>query len=269
MQHVSRTLIALGIGLALVGAACGSSSKSSSESSTTTSPPTSAAGAKVTGSITVSAASSLNQAFKKIGQDFEAANPGAKVKFNFDASSALVTQIKNGGAADVFASADQTNMDALKNETNPPVVFAKNKLEIATKPGNPKNIAGLSGLASAGVIALCAKKVPCGKYAEQVLQKANVTIPESKITRGQNATTTLGQVSQGDAVAGIVYVTDVKGAGSAVDGVVIPDNQNAIAVYPIASLKGSSNAETAQAFVDYVNSPAGQQTLQSYGFLAP
>jgi molybdate transport system substrate-binding protein len=170
---------------------------------------------------------------------------------------------------DVFASADEQNMDKVKNETNPPVVFAKNQLEIATKPGNPKKITGLSSLPTAGIIALCDKSAPCGKYADQILTKAHVIIPPDKITRGENATQTVGQVAQGDADAGIVYVTDVKGAGSAVDGVEIPADQNAIAIYPIAVLKNASNAQTAQAFVDYVNSPAGQQTLQSYGFLAP
>jgi molybdate transport system substrate-binding protein len=257
---------------ALVVSACGSSSKSSSTSATTTPPTTAGGAAKVTDSITVSAAASLNKAFKKIGEDFQAANPGATVKFNFDSSSVLVTQINGGAPADVFASADQTNMTKLTSAgkiDGTPVVFAKNKLEIATKPGNPKHITGLSSLETAGIIALCAKEAPCGKYADAALKAANVTIPESKITRGQNATATLGQVTQGDAVAAIVYVTDVKGAGSAVDGVSIPDNQNQIAIYPIGVLKDASNAATAKAFADYVSSPAGQSVLQSYGFLPP
>jgi len=268
-----RVLVVVSLVLfALVATACGSSSKSSSSSATTT-PPTSGGGAaKVTGSITVSAAASLTQAFKKIGQQFEAANPGSTVKFNFDASSALVTQIQSGAPADVFASADQSNMTKLTSAgkiDGTPVVFAKNKLEIATKPDNPKNITGLSSLPTAGIIALCAKEVPCGKYAEAALTAAKVTIPESSITRGQNASATLGQVSQGDAVAAIVYVTDVKGAGSAVGGVTIPDDQNQIAVYPIGVLKSSSDSATAKAFADYVASPAGQSVLQSYGFLPP
>jgi molybdate transport system substrate-binding protein len=226
----------------------------------------------VSGTIVVSAAASLNKAFTQIGKDFEAANPGTTVKFNFDASSALETQITTGAPADVFASADTKNMDKLSSANlldGTAQNFARNQLEIATKPGNPKNVKGLSDLASVGVVALCAEGVPCGKYAAQVLDQAHVTIPTANITRGTNATTTLGMVSQGDANAAIVYVTDVKGAGNAVTGVVIPANQNAIATYPIATLKNASNANTAKAFVNYVLSSAGQSTLQSFAFMAP
>jgi molybdate transport system substrate-binding protein len=184
-------------------------------------------------------------------------------------SSKLVTVIESGAGVDVFASADQANMDKLKNETNPPVVFAKHQLEIATKPGYPKKITRLPRLPTAGIIALCDEKAPCGKYADQILKKASVTIPANRITRDENATQAVGQVAQGDADAGIVYVTDVQGAGSSVDGVQRPVDQNAIAISPIATLKKAPNAQTAQAFVDYVNSSAGQKTLQSYGFLAP
>jgi molybdate transport system substrate-binding protein len=267
MAVIVRRRFVAGVVCAALGlAACGSSSKSSST------PTTASSTAKVTGTITVSAAASLNQAFTQIGKDFQAANPGTTVKFNFDASSALATQITSGAPADVFASADTTNMDKLSSAnlvSGSPQNFARNQLEIATKPGNPKNVKGLSDLASVGVVALCAEEVPCGKYAAQVLSQAHVTIPESSITRGQNATATLGMVSQGDANAAIVYVTDVKGAGNAVTGVTIPADQNAIATYPIAALKNASNAATATAFVNYVLSSAGQNTLRSFGFMAP
>ncbi|HET9728655.1 MAG TPA: molybdate ABC transporter substrate-binding protein [Acidimicrobiia bacterium] len=244
---------------AVVLAACGSSSKSPARGT-------------LSGTLLVSAAASLNKAFTQIGKDFEVAHPGTTVRFNFDASSALVTQITSGAPADVFASADATNMDKLSTAKllrGAPQNFARNQLEIATKPSNPKHIKGLTDLASVGVIALCAEEVPCGKYAAQVLDQAKVSIPESSITRGQNATTTLGMVSQGDANAAIVYVTDVKGAGNAVAGIGIPANENAIATYPIAALKDASNTALAQAFVDYVLSTAGQHTLQSFAFMAP
>jgi len=267
MRTFTRSLAGLAMALAVVGSACSSSSKSSSSSSATT-----AGSSKPTGSITVSAAASLNKAFAQIGKNFEAANPGTSVKFNFDSSATLVTQIEGGAPADVFASADQANMNKLTSKdkiAGTPTVFAKNKLQIGTKPGNPKHITGLSSLPKVAVVALCAETAPCGKYAAQALQAAHVTIPTSHITRGQNATATIGMVSQGDANAAIVYVTDVKGAGSKVGAVDIPDNQNEIATYPIGVLKSSSNSVTAQAFATYVSSPAGESVLQQYGFLAP
>ena len=120
---------------------------------------------------------------------------------------------------------------------------------------------------TAGIISLCGVTVPCGKYADQVLQQANVTIPADKITRGQDVKATLAAVTNGDADAAIVYVTDAKTAGAAVTAVPIPDAQNAIATYPIVVLKQTGNSATAHAFVAYVAGPKGQATLKSYGFL--
>jgi molybdate transport system substrate-binding protein len=227
---------------------------------------------KLTGSITVSAAASLTESFTKLGADFEKKNKGTKVTFNFGSSSTLVTQITGGAPADVFASADLTSMDKLVTAgkvTASPTIIARNQLEIAVKPGNPKSIKTLADLAKAGTIALCGATVPCGVYAANVLSRANVTIPTSSITRGADAKATLAAVSPGDANAALVYVTDVKAAGTAVQGVMIPDDQNTVAVYPAAPLASTSNAKLAKAFVAHVASPTGQKTLATYGFLAP
>ena len=142
--------------------------------------------AKPSGTITVSAAASLTEAFTKIGKDFEKKYKGTTVTLNFGASSALVLQITQGAPADVFASADQANMDKAATAgkvTAPEPDFARNQLEIVVKKGNPEKIRTLADLADAGTISLCAVEVPCGKFAAQALQQAGVTIPESNITR--------------------------------------------------------------------------------------
>jgi molybdate transport system substrate-binding protein len=226
---------------------------------------------KPSGEITVSAAASLTEAFTQIGAQFERKYRDVDVSFNFDASSALVLQIQQGAPVDVFASADEANMDRLVDGgqvTAKPVVFARNELAIATKPGNPEKIVTLADLADVpGVVALCAAAVPCGKYADAALEAAGVTIPPEKITRGLNAKATLTSVSAGDADAAIVYVTDVNAAGSSVRGVAIPDADNQVAVYPIAPVADAANVATAKAFTKYVSSPAGQRVLKRYGFL--
>ena len=193
--------------------------------------------------------------------------------FNFDSSSALATQILEGAPADVFASADEANMAKLTDEgliAGEPEVFARNELVIVTKPGNPEGIETLADLADAGVISLCGEEVPCGKYAEQALDDGRAsTIPESSVTRGQNVGATLTAVTEGDAVAGIVYVTDAEAAGDAVEAVAIPADANVIATYPIGVLEASGNAELAEAFVAYVLGDEGQAVLKEYGFLPP
>jgi molybdate transport system substrate-binding protein len=250
--------------------ACGSSSSSASKPTVSTT--TSTTTAKASGPITVSAAASLTEAFGKIGTDFGSANPGATVTFNFGSSGTLATQIQQGAPADAFASADPANVDALLQANlgvGRATVFAKNKLVIVTKPGNPKHVKTLADLATVGIVSLCGETVPCGKYADQVLTNANVTIPTDAITRGADVKATLAAVTTGDADAGIVYVSDAKTAGSAVTAVTIADDQNAIATYPIVVLKRSNNQATAQAFVAYVVGPKGRATLRSYGFLPP
>jgi len=227
---------------------------------------------KLSGSIPVAEAASLTDAFAEIATQFQKQHKGTTITLNPAASSALVTQIQGGAPADVFASADLTNMDKLVTSGNvkaAPQTFARNQMEIAVKPGNPKRVKSVTDLPDVGVVALCGATVPCGVYAANILQRAKVTIPESSITRGADVKTTLAAVAQGDAQAAMVYVTDVKAAGSTVTGVEIPDDQNTIAVYPIAPIAGTSNGKLANAFIAYVLSPAGQKILAKYGFLPP
>ncbi len=174
---------------------------------------------KLTGSITVSAAASLTEAFTKMGTDFQKVNKGTTVTFNFAASSTLATQIQGGAPADVFASADGTNMQKLISSgqvTADPIDFASNVLTIVVKPGNPKNVKSLADLANLDVVALCAPTVPCGKYAAQAFSNLGVTIPPEKTTLGADVKATLAAVATGDADAGVVYVTDAKSAGKTV-----------------------------------------------------
>ena len=195
-------------------AACSDDSTSSSSSSSSST--TAKAAAPIKGDLTVSAAASLTGAFTQIGKDFHAANPDANVTFTFGSSGTLATQIIAGAPAGVFASADEANMQKVsgaKLVEGQPVDFATNKLIIVTKPGNPKNIKTLSDLSTVGVVSLCSLDAPCGKYAQQILDQAKVTIPANQITRGQDVKATLNAVTQGDAEAAIVYVTDAKAAG--------------------------------------------------------
>lgn len=248
----------------------GSPSGAADPPSTTAGGPETAPGPDLHGRITVSGATSLTAAFTQIGDDFTAANPGVEVRFNFDSSSTLATQILEGAPADVFASADEANMAKLTDGSlvaGSPAVFARNELVVVTKPGNPEGIATLADLADAGVVSLCGEDVPCGRYARQALDAADVTIDESNVTRGQNVGATLTAVTEGDAVAGIVYVTDAASAGDAVEAVAIPAGVNVVATYPIGVLAPSGSPDVARAFVAFVLGDEGQAVLAEQGFL--
>lgn len=223
------------------------------------------------GSITVLAAASLTAALTKIGTDFQSKHPGTTVHFSFAGSATLAAQVQQGAQADVFASADQPNMQKLVDAglvQGSPSTFARNRLEIVVGAGNPKHITGLSDLAQPGLlVVLCAAAVPCGRYALQALHQAGVTVHPASLETDVKAVTS--KVALGEADTGIVYVTDVRAAGAAVQGVDIPNNLNVMATYPAVVLKDSPNAALARAFVDYLDSPAGQRTLRRYGFLGP
>ncbi|HVM95949.1 MAG TPA: molybdate ABC transporter substrate-binding protein [Candidatus Acidoferrales bacterium] len=219
--------------------------------------------------VTVFAAASLTAAFQAMGTAFESDHAGTKVQFNFGGSSTLVQQIQQGAPVDVFASADEANMQklvdsaALAGTAQP---FARNLLQIAVASGNPKHIAGLADLTKPGpTIALCGPTVPCGRYAAEAFRKAGLTPPAA--SQELDVKAVLSKVALGEADAGIVYVTDVRAAAGKVDGIDIPESSNVVARYPIAIVKGSQNQEAAAAFVEFVLSPRGQQLLAGFGFL--
>jgi molybdate transport system substrate-binding protein len=217
--------------------------------------------------IKVFAAASLTAAFNELGQRYTAAE-GTKVTFNFAGSQALATQIQQGAPADVFASADTTNMDKVKDLVGAPQSFASNLLAIVVEKGNPKGIRTLDDLASSDVkVVLAAEEVPAGRYARQILGQAGVKV--SPVSEEDNVKAVVTKVSLGEADAGIVYVTDVTAGGDKVEGVDVPKEQNVTATYPIATVKASKAQDKAQAFMDLVLSGQGQQVLAKYGFLPP
>ena len=171
----------------------------------------------------------------------------------------------------MFASADTTNMQKLESAglVETPKTFARNVLEIAVAPGNPKHITGLADLEKPGVtLVLADASVPAGKYARQAFTKAGLPAPKP-VSNELDVKSTLAKLTLGEADAVVVYVTDVKAAGDKVTGVAIPDDQNVVAAYPIAALKASKNLAAAEAFVDEIVSGSGRQALQASGFLPP
>ena len=230
-----------------------------------------AAGQKPSGEVTVFAASSLTESFTAVAKQFEKKHPHVTVKFDFDSSANLAAQIQQGAPADVFASADEANLQKAVDSgdvTTKPVVFAKNRLEIAVEKGNPKKIKGLADLDKSGlVVVLCADAVPCGKYAAEAFANARVTV--SPASKEENAKATLSKVSLGEADASVVYVTDVQAAKGGVSGVKIPDRQNVIATYPIAVTKDSRSSAAAKTWVQFIESKTAQTTLRRFGFLPP
>ena len=267
------------------GASSATGSTSSAASSTASSDATSASstgatssggssaagGGEISGTVVVFAAASLQKTFDELTATFEKAHPGVDVQVSYDGSSTLVTQLTQGAVADVFASADEKNMTKVTDAgllAGSPTIFAKNTLQIAVKPGNPKGITDLASLAGSGVATVvCAPEVPCGSAAQTALKAAGVTLDPA--SEEQKVTDVVTKVAEGDADAGLVYKTDVSGSAGKVEGIDFAEAAEAVNSYPIGVLKDAPNPTAAAAFVDVVTGAEGQKVLAAAGFGAP
>jgi molybdate transport system substrate-binding protein len=231
--------------------------------------------------LTVFAAASLTDAFGQIGAAFEESHPGVTVAFNFAGSQALRTQIEEGAAADVFASANKTELEALiasgHIEPDGGRLFAGNRLVVIMPEDNPAGIATLEDLARPGVkLVLAAEEVPVGKYARQALMNLNAllgspyaeSVLANVVSHEDNVRQVVAKVSLGEADAGIVYSTDAMADPSLVT-ISIDDPYNVTASYPLAVLAGAPQPDLAAQFAAFVLSQEGQAILASYGFLPP
>jgi molybdate transport system substrate-binding protein len=203
------------------------------------------------------------------------------VTFNFAGSHALRTQIEAGAPADVFASANTKEMDALINsglvkpETSQ--IFLTNKLIVILPKNNPAALEKLEDLAKPGIkLVLAAEEVPVGDYARRALDQMKGQfgsgfkdkVLANVVSNEDNVSQVVAKVQLGEADAGIVYTSDAVAAPD-LKTIEIPAEVNVIAQYPIASLTNSTNDGLAAEFVVYVLSPEGQIILQKWGFGSP
>jgi molybdate transport system substrate-binding protein len=230
-------------------------------------------GAEGSTELTVFAASSLTAAFNQIGRDFEAANSGTTVTFNYGSSTDLAIQIGSEGTADVFASASGTAMDTVAKDPGAQdrTDLATNRLVIITPTDNPAGISSLDDLAKSGVqLVLGAEGVPVGDYARQMLDEQGLTdqVLPNVVSNEADDASVVSKVKSGEADAGIVYTSDIA-SNADVRGVPIPPKQNVTATYPIAVVTGSTKTTLASSFVDYVTGSQGEAALTQNGFGPP
>lgn len=227
--------------------------------------------AVASGKVVVFGAASLKPAFTRISQQFTSENPSSTVDFEFAGSSELATQLTQGATADVFASADTAQMDAVAKAgllAGNPTNFASNTLVIVTSPDNPKRVTSFADLARPGLaVVICQQPVPCGAATRRIEDSTGVHL--NPVSEEVSVTDVLNKVTSGQADAGLVYVTDARSAANKVATVNFPQAAAAVNVYPIAVLKNAPHATLAQKFVAMVTGDAGQNILAQYGFAKP
>ncbi|MBM2810101.1 MAG: molybdenum transporter substrate-binding protein [Chloroflexi bacterium] len=235
----------------------------------------------LSGEIIVFAASSLTNAFGEIGERFRLANPAVVMTFNFASSSQLVTQIDQGATADIFASADQAQMDRARvagRIAGPDRVFATNRLVVITPVGNPGDVRGPADLAKAGLRVVTSQPdVPVGAYLQAMLDTIDRSqqfgtgfknrVNANVVSQEANVRQIVGKVQLGEADAAIVYKTDVTPlVAPRVRSFEVPDEFNTVVSYPVAPVTKGPNPSVADAFSAFLLSPAGQSVLAKWSF---
>ncbi len=215
--------------------------------------------------VTVFAAASLQEVFPDIAQKFSQAHPSYTVEFSFGGSSDLATQINNGAEVDVFASANEKQMEVVIDAGNadPARIFATNTLTLVTPANNPAGIATLADVTAEGVkLVVCAEQVPCGAATTQLAEATGLVF--TPVSEEQKVTDVLAKVTSGEADAGLVYVTDAVRAGDEVQVIATPEAASIVNRYPIATT--ATARPGAQEFADFVLGPEGQALLAAAGF---
>lgn len=239
-------------------------------------------GSRVSGEVVVFAAASLTDAFQELGRDLQVAHPGLRVTFNFGASSQLRTQLEQGARADIFASADERQIDmaaragALRGPARP---LARNELTIIVPVANPGAVRSPRDLDRPGLRLVTADPgVPIGAYTRELLARASADpaygsdfqerVERNVVSREANVRQVVAKVQLGEADAAVVYTSDVTPAvRDQVVAVPVPDALNVQTTYPIAEAVGA-NPTAGAAFVSYALSLEGQTILRHWGFRA-
>jgi molybdate transport system substrate-binding protein len=236
-------------------------------------------------SLVVFAAASLRDVFGTLRDEFVHTHPGLEVTFNFAGTQELRAQLEHGAKVDVFASADQRNMNELSKVSRVlrPVVFARNEPVLVVAKERAALVPSFADLPKAARIVLGVPDVPIGRYTLQILDRASNAdaahgglgkdfrsqVEAKVVSREPDVRQVLAKVSLGEADAAIVYRTDANAAKDKLVTVSIPDALNVLAEYPIAVVSDAEQATLASEWVKFITSSAGQALLHKAGFLSP
>lgn len=229
--------------------------------------------------LTVFAASSLTDALTEIGRAFDT-RTGHQTRFSFGGSSSLRTQLERGARADVFASASLSQYAPLRSQglLGPEMLFTRNRLTVITPAARPLT-GGLAGLARRGLrLVVAGPEVPAGEATARTLDRMTASgrygadfarrVRANVVSEEPNVRQVALKVSLGQADAAFVYRSDVTpGLRGRVRTYALPNGVNPPVAYPIGVVRGSREAQAAEAFVRFVRSPEGQRILVRWGFL--
>jgi molybdate transport system substrate-binding protein len=211
--------------------------------------------------VTVFAASSLTEVLQKIEPD---------ARYNFAGSDDLATQIREGGKADVYASADVKHALDLYRDglVERPHLLASNHVVVIVPRSNPRHIGSLADLSAAGVkIVITAPGIPAGDYARAALadDPHREAILANVVSEEEDVKGVVGKVVLGEADAGFAYRTDIG-----------PTNGKVVELGGIGALGGAEyavavvrdgNRDKGEAYIHRLLAPLGRRAFLRAGFV--
>ena len=226
--------------------------------------------------VVILAAASLKNALDEASAAWNK-QTGKSTKVSYAASSVLAKQIESGIPADIFISADVPWMDYVAERKlikapsrsdflgNQIVLIAAKDSKIDLKVD--KGFGLRAALGNDGRLAMGnVDSVPAGKYGKAALESLGVwSSVADRVAQAENVRMALTLVSRGEAPLGIVYKTDAASDPNVRIVGAFPDGSHPPIIYPMALLATSTNPD-AQAFVDYLKSPAGKPFFEKQGF---
>ena len=218
----------------------------------------------------VSAAASLTDVMNEIGKAYEEEHPDVKVVFNYGSSGALQQAIENGGAADLFFSAAQKQMDALDKQgllaDGTREDLLQNEVVLIVPKEGGRGITSFDAL-TGDAVAHIALGVPVGQYSEEILTKLGLLDDiRAKAVYGSDVRQVLAWVASGEADAGLVYATDAAVEPSVRVVATAPAGTHKPIIYPAAVLKDTKHLDTAKDFLAFVSNDKNKERFAKYGF---
>lgn len=225
--------------------------------------------------ILMAAAASLEYSMKdELIPMFQEQHPNITVEGTYDSSGKLQTQIESGIDADLFFSAAEKQMTALKDENLIDGDSIQNLLEnkiVLVVPSDKKDAyTKFEDVVNAETIAVGdPESVPVGQYSQEALTSLGLWDQVSaKASLGTNVTEVLNWVSEGSADAGIVYATDAATKKDSL-AVVAEAPEGSLAqkvLYPAGIVSSSTKKDAAQLFLDFLASDQASKVFEEYGF---
>ena len=224
--------------------------------------------------IHVLAAADLQPVLPALAAAFEHAT-GIKLIASYGSSATLATQILNGDPADLFLAADFTFPESIVAadlaDTPSPIPYARGTLVLWARKDSPLQPLTQNTLRDGKFTALAIANpdhAPYGRAAVAALTWMKLYDQvKPKIVIAENIAQTAQFVESGNAQLGLISLTAAStehfkqlGSFVRVPPVTYPDMRQCAVV-----MKKSAHRADARAFLDWLRSPAIQQSLAQYG----